>query len=148
MNIKNLLKINNISIKSKFIISFTLFISFIAIFIYLYFPALYKEQATNFAVEKALSIAEITSFSISPALFFEDKQSLNDALLGTLQNKDIEYLIICDAKNQIVFQSNLKLANNINYKQDNYQKPREINGHLIYKISKSVIYKNKLIGKL
>jgi signal transduction histidine kinase len=90
------------TIRRKLAVVITLLVGGVSFFIFIYFPAKLEEQAIQAIAAKAKTVAEMTAFSVAPALFFEDTQSIREALEGTKQNKDLVYVAILDNSRSIV----------------------------------------------
>jgi signal transduction histidine kinase len=90
------------TIRRKLALVITLLVGGISLFIFIYFPAKLEEQAIQAIAAKAHTVAEMTAFSVAPALFFEDIQSIREALEGAQQNKDLVYVAIVDNSRRIV----------------------------------------------
>ena len=93
-----------ITIRLKFQLLVSLLIFIISLFIYLYCPGKFEKQAINSLHERAISIAEITSYSVSPALVFNDRQAALESLNLLKNNSDITYAVVVD-KNGDIFSS-------------------------------------------
>jgi PAS domain S-box-containing protein len=138
-------RVSGISAKLATII--TLLIGVISLFIFFYFPAKLQKQAIKAISAKAESITQMTAFSVGPALFFEDTTSMEEALEGAKQNKDLVYIVIRDdfAKVAASFNMNraeqadyLKLGENDHFSQDG----------MIYRTTTDIILDDKEIGHL
>ncbi len=76
------------------IIAFTMFLAVLSVSIFLYFPYRFEQQAMNALSDKARSIANTVSYSIGPALMFENTNDIAESLNAPIQNKDIEYIVV------------------------------------------------------
>jgi len=92
------------SLPIRFKLLFAIGVSFglISIFIFIYFPLRLKKEAYATTLNKAQSIARMASFGVSPALFFNDKEGMEEIILGSRQNKDLVYLIIQDRAGRLI----------------------------------------------
>ncbi len=90
------------TIRSKLATGTTLLLAVISLFIYLYFPSRLEEQATGALRDKANAIAEMTAAAVSPALVFEDRQTIEEYLGAVGRNHDIVYAVVSDRSNRIV----------------------------------------------
>jgi signal transduction histidine kinase/CheY-like chemotaxis protein len=84
------------SIRMKLTLAVTLLIGIIALFVFLYFPTMLERQVLALVSEKAQSIALVSSYSIGPALYFQDTDAIQEALLVARQNKDLVYMVVTD----------------------------------------------------
>jgi len=98
------------TIRTKVGILITFVIGLISLFILLYFPARQEEREISAVADKAQSIVEMTAFIISPALSFEDVETLEEALRGARINEDLIYVIVVDAKGVVVANFNTEVA--------------------------------------
>jgi hypothetical protein len=92
------------------LILITFVIGLISLFILLYFLARQEEREISAVADKAQSIVEMTAFIISPALSFEDVETLEKALRGARINEDLIYVIVVDAKGVVVANFNTEVA--------------------------------------
>jgi signal transduction histidine kinase len=68
----------------------------IAAALYLYLPRKLEEEAIALISHKADTLAELTAFTIHPAIYFNDRAALEEALSGTRRDKDVAYVIVRD----------------------------------------------------
>ena len=83
-------------IKTKITLVVTVLIFFVLFFMYLFFPAWQKKQAIAAISDKAQSIAQMTAYSLSPALVFADSEAIEQVIAGAKQNKDLAYVFVVD----------------------------------------------------
>ena len=100
--------------KLSFVFSFVLAI--ISLFIYLYFPAGFAEKQFQNLFNRTQIIAEMTSYTIAPALFFDDTTAANNALASARQNTDIAYLVLLNGAGRVFIAHNLDAANGDEYR--------------------------------
>lgn len=91
------------SIRAKLTVSLTLLIGFITTFIYVYFPDFYARQGVDAQKAKSRSIALMTAYSISPAVIFEDLPAIQEVAYSALQNRDLLYIVVRDARGKLLF---------------------------------------------
>lgn len=111
MNISKIL--SKSSIKTKITAAIILVVSVIALFIIFYFPSRQEKQAFRGLEAKAKSLAEMLAYNISPGVEFEDLQSVEDAIEGAKQNKDLAYIVICDTQDQVFASYNFEKSKGI-----------------------------------
>lgn len=135
------------SIRTKLTTLITFLIGGISLFIFIYFPSRLEEQAINAIAAKAQSITEMTAFSVSSALFFEDIESIEEALEGTKRNKDLIYIVILDDSGRIIDAFDKVRAEQANFIQpeDNNRVSRD---GMIYKAMAPIILNDRKIGQL
>jgi signal transduction histidine kinase/FixJ family two-component response regulator len=85
-----------ISIRDKLHIIIFLIVSLIGIFMVLYFPSRFHDKTFAALEEKAISIADMLAFNISPGLEFGDVEMVYEAIEGAKINKDLDYIIVYD----------------------------------------------------
>ena len=139
--------IENLKLRTKLVTLFTILVGSISLFIYLYFPNQLEQSEITAVSAKGESIAEMTAFSISPALFFEDIENIEEALNGAKQNKDLKYLIVTDVLDTVVCS-----YNNLFAKESGYKKITDVKkitrDDKLYKTMKPIYFKGLEIGKL
>ncbi|MCK4384799.1 MAG: HAMP domain-containing protein [candidate division Zixibacteria bacterium] len=110
----NIFKISSkSSIKTKITGAIILVVSVIAVFIILYFPSRQEKQAFRGLEAKAKSLAEMLAYNVSPGLEFEDFQSVEEAIEGAKQNKDLAYIVIYDSKDRVFASYNLEKSKEV-----------------------------------
>ena len=109
--------INNMTIRRRLIIAFTLFLALLSVSIFLYFPNRFEQQAMNALSDKARAIGNTVSYSIGPALMFENANDIAESLNAPIQNKDIEYIIVGKPNGEVVGSYKLEKAVGANYKE-------------------------------
>ncbi len=85
---------SSLSIKSKLAVMISGLIALISLFIFFYFPAQQEKQALKAIVAKAESITHIMAYGVSPALYFNDKDAIEEVIESASQNEDIAYLVL------------------------------------------------------
>lgn len=137
-----ILKIKHI--RTKLIIFYSFLIGIISLFVSVYFPENLKSEKMKSIKEKVYSISELTSFSVSPGVYFEDIKSIDEALLGIMQNKDLSYLIIADKSGKTLYEYNKSQAFKSMYLSD-----AEFSTDLsIFKAKTDIRFNREIIGKL
>lgn len=136
-----------VSIRTKLGIIIMLLIGGISLFVFVYFPARLKQQAGRAITTKARSIASMTAFSISPALLFEDSESMEDALEGAKQNKDLVYIVIVNEGGRIAAAFNQDKAERAGFTETEDNRSLSPNADL-YKAMTPILHRNRQIGRL
>ncbi|MCK4591645.1 MAG: PAS domain S-box protein, partial [Candidatus Latescibacteria bacterium] len=137
----------NSTIRTKLTAIFTLLIAVISVFIFIFFPARLKNQATEAVVAKAQTIAEMTAYSISPALFFEDIENIEKVFKSTRQNKDLVYIMLLNDSGETVTVFNKDKADKANFiqaKNNNYMS----RDGMTYNIMTPILHNTREIGQL
>ncbi len=135
------------SIRTKLAIIFTLLIAIISAFIVFYFPLRLEQQSLKSIVAKAQSIAEMTAFSISPALHFDDVTTIEEAFASARQNDDVLYIVVLDTTGRVVASFNSQLAIKANYLDTESNEHVSVDGN-IYRAATPIILNGKKIGSL
>ena len=89
------------TIKGKLSALIAVLMAAISVFIYLFFPARLEEQARTHLQDKATSICEMTAYSVSSALMFNDVDAAHNVFLGARQNPELEYMEIRDLSGEV-----------------------------------------------
>ncbi|MBI5324276.1 MAG: HAMP domain-containing histidine kinase [Ignavibacteriae bacterium] len=139
-------KFKNLSFRRKFVFSFIIPIFFASLFIYLYIPARIETQAHAFIADKTEGISNMTSYAISSALFYEDKETIKESFNIIKQDKEILYAVVTDLSNELIFYYNQKLAEENWYKND--LNNQEATNTSVFKYKKVIIYNNNKVGIL
>ena len=75
-----------------------------------YLPRKLEEEAIALMSRKAETLAELTAFTIHPAIYFQDRAALDEALSGARRDRDVAYIIVTDAKGKPIASSNPQRA--------------------------------------
>lgn len=140
---------SNLTLKLKLSILFSLLILTVALFILLYFPAKRKTALITSYENKAMVIGKMTAFTISPALFFNDEISCDEAFDNAKQNDEVVYLVVEKYNNKNFNKSdyftsfNIKDAENYKYKEIK----TDIDAHIL-KSSIQILNNKEVIGIL
>jgi PAS domain S-box-containing protein len=134
-------------IRTKLVTLITFLVGVISLFIFIYFPDRQEKQEIEAIAAKAQSISEMTAFSVTSALFFEDIENIQQILEGTKQNKDLAYVVILDGSGQAIDAFNKAEAEQANFIQteDDNQVSRD---GTIYKTMTPIMLDDREIGRL
>lgn len=80
-------------------------------------PPWYRKQALNDIASKTQSIADITAFSLSPALVFEDAETITEVLESVRQSKDLAYALVFNEGGKILGSWNMEKAEEAGYRE-------------------------------
>ena len=72
----------------------------ISLAIFVYVPAKLEHEAMALIGQKAETLAELTAFTIHPAIYFDDRAALEEALSGARRDRDVAYIIVTGARGQ------------------------------------------------
>ncbi len=133
------------SIKSKLVLTLISLFAIIALSIFLYFPGKYEQMQMEALLNNSRSINMLLSYSLRPALFFEDEDNLKEVISGAKRNKNITYIVVVHSEQGILAEYNYPLANKIIF----YDVSNPIDSkYLLLKTVEPVIHNNKTIGYL
>ncbi len=135
------------SLGTKLAALITLLIALISLFIYLLFPAQLRRQAVQSIDAKARSVAQMTAFSISSAVFFEDSVAAREALQGAQQNRDLVYVVVLDRSGRVFAAFNHQTAIEAGYllqEGDRSASP----SRSLYQTSAPILKNGRPIGQL
>ncbi len=135
------------SLRTKLILSSSFLITVISIFIFIYFPSEFEKQAREAIIGKANSIAVMTSFSVSAALFFNDTETMEESFQSTRQVKDILYIALRDDSDNIRYGYNLEDSLKNGFRQSKNRSRISADG-MIYETTVPVYHTEKVIGNL
>jgi two-component system, sensor histidine kinase and response regulator len=90
------------SIRTELMLLSGLLVAAISLFMLLFFPARLERQATRALQAKAMAIADMASYSVAPAVVFDDTLGLQDALAGVKANPDLSYLTVRGANSGLL----------------------------------------------
>ena len=89
-------------IREKLLVSFSLLLASIALFVIVFFPARLERQAMRASVAKAEAIRDMAAYSVTAGLLFGDTVAIREVLQGVARNPDIQALIVRDTAGHIV----------------------------------------------
>ena len=138
----------HLTIRSKLAVLFMVLIGVISLFIFIYFPSRLKNQAIEASVDKAQSIAEMTAFSISPALLFDDVKGAQEVIEGARQNEDLIYIVVLDDSGHLFTAFNQNEADQIDLIQTEKQNLRMSQDGMVYEVMTPILNGDEEIGQL
>jgi signal transduction histidine kinase/HAMP domain-containing protein len=135
------------SIKTKLIVSFSLLVSGIVGFMYVFFPYKLEQQALLLLESRAKGIAEIAAAAIQPELIKKDQRYVETIYNSLQKNADLMYIVIHDARDEIVSSLNYNLAEANRYNMV-IQTNRMDVGASVYKLSLPIYYDKQYLGQM
>ncbi|MDO9548058.1 MAG: hypothetical protein Q7J65_03725, partial [Candidatus Marinimicrobia bacterium] len=66
------------TVRAKLILALSSLIAVISVFIYVYFPLKLENQLLNSMTIKADQISRMIAYGVTPALYFEDRDAVNE----------------------------------------------------------------------
>jgi len=134
------------SIKTKLILLIILVIGAIATFVFIYFPYKFEKQEINAIRNKVNTLAGLSAQSVAPALYFDDKQALEEEITPLIKNPNIEYLVVRTNSDSNYYSSNFEVAEKADYKLTN--KIKFGSNQNILKVQVPVVFKEQKLGNL
>ncbi|HEX2060234.1 MAG TPA: ATP-binding protein [Thermoanaerobaculia bacterium] len=64
--------------------------------IWIYLPRKLEKEAIALISQKAETLAQLTAFTIHPAIYFQDRAALEEALTGARRDRDVAFVIVTD----------------------------------------------------
>ena len=107
------------SIKTKLILLIALVIISIALFVFYFFPADFERQQIKTIENRVNSLAQIASYSVASAIYFNDEEATNEQITALIKSEDIEYVIIQTPQDSTYYSYNLALAKKDRYLDSN-----------------------------
>lgn len=74
----------------------------IATAISIYAPRKLEQEAIALIAHKAETLMQLTAFTIHPALYFQDRPALDEALSGARKDKDVAYVVVADGEGRML----------------------------------------------
>ena len=135
------------SIKTRLIVSFSLVIGVISVFIYIFFPYKLEQQALQLLKARTHSIAEITTSYIEKPFAKKDFQTVENSFDGVKQNPDLLYIVMHNERDDVVATFNLEKAEKAHYNTIIEQKNISLDEG-VYKLRMPVVYRNQNVGTM
>lgn len=124
----------------------TLFLGLVVIFFIGFFPMKLEQKALKAIADKAVTIASMTAYGLSPAMYFGDGKSLQENINTALQIEDIAYIVVV-SDSGLVTEYNLLRAHDAHYLEQPYANPQSPDGQ-IYRVMAPVQLNGRQIGQL
>lgn len=86
-----------LSFRARLALTMKTLILVISIAIWIYVPRKFEQEGIALVAHQAETLANLTAFTINPAIYFRDRIALDEALRGTRQDKDVAYVVVMDA---------------------------------------------------
>ena len=87
-----------LSFRARLALTMGALILLIALAISIYVPRQLEQEAIALITHKADTLLQLTAFTIHPALYFQDRAALEEALSGARNDKDVSYVIVTDGE--------------------------------------------------
>jgi len=89
--------LSRLDVGTKLALVMTLILAVVSLWIFLYFPEKLQRQTVDALGQRATAIADMTAFSIAPALHFHDPVAAAAALAPLRRNRDLIFFMVRDA---------------------------------------------------
>ena len=89
--------LSRLEVGTKLALVMTLILAIVSFWIYIYFPEKMQRQAVAALAQRATAIADLTAFSVAPALQRHDRVGAAAALMELRRNHDLIFFIVRDA---------------------------------------------------
>ena len=86
-----------LSFRAQLSVAMAAIILLIAGAVWFYVPRKLEAEAVELVAYKAETLAQLTAFTIHPAIYFRDQNALQEALSGTRADRDVAYVVVIDA---------------------------------------------------
>ena len=136
-----------ISIRKKLWLSYSLLLMSISAFIYFYFPSQYEAHLTSALVNKVEAIAEMTSYNISPAMYFNDEANILESVKMAVLIPGINCCIVFDDNDKLILDYSIK--KNITSCDGSCLEKSEFDNELmLYRSVREINYNGIYLGKI
>jgi diguanylate cyclase (GGDEF)-like protein/PAS domain S-box-containing protein len=109
-------------------------------------PRYFRIQAIRDLEDKSLGIAEITAYSLAPALYLNDRPTIDEVISNARKNTDLDYLVISDSTNKPTASYGLEAAVRSRYLE--IERAGISADGLVYGVKVPVIYNDRKLGDL
>jgi signal transduction histidine kinase len=87
-----------LSFRARLALTMGALILLIATAISIHVPRKLEQEAIALIAHKADTLMQLTAFTIHPALYFQDRAALEEALNGARNDKDVAYVVVADGE--------------------------------------------------
>jgi signal transduction histidine kinase len=91
-----------LSFRARLALTMGALILLIASAISIYVPQKLEQEAIALIAHKAETLMQLTVFTIHPALYFQDRGALEEALSGARNDKDVAYVVVTDGEGRML----------------------------------------------
>ncbi len=136
-----------ISRKVKLATLINMLIGLIAVFVYIYVPALLENRASDIIKVQAQSIAEMSAVNIGVTLSLGDVETISQSFENSNPSENLAYFIVEDTSGVLISSHHENIARKARYKESSSGEKSVLEND-IYKIRTPVIYGGQQIGTL
>jgi len=91
-----------LSFRARLALTMGALILLIASAISIYVPRKLEQEAIALITHKADTLMQLTAFTIHPALYFQDRGALEEALSGARNDKEVAYVVVADGEGRTI----------------------------------------------
>lgn len=91
-----------LSFRARLALTMGALILLIASAISIYVPRKLEQEAIALITHKADTLMQLTAFTIHPALYFQDRAALEEALSGARNDNDVAYVVVVDGQGRML----------------------------------------------
>ena len=102
--------LSRLAVGTKLALVMTLILAIVSFWIYIYFPEKLQRQAVDALAQRATAIADVTAFSVAPALQHHDRVATASALTALRRNHDLIFFVVRDADGSVFASFNEMVA--------------------------------------
>jgi diguanylate cyclase (GGDEF)-like protein/PAS domain S-box-containing protein len=102
--------LSRLAVGTKLALVMTLILAVVSLWIYTYFPEKIQRQAFDALAQRATAIADVTAFSVAPALQSNDRVGAAAALTALRRNRDLIFYVIRQADGSVFASFNEMVA--------------------------------------
>ncbi len=135
------------SLRTKLGLSLTILLGTISLLIYIYVPHVLKRQSMEALMDKGRSIAEMTAYSSSAAIYFNDMEDLRETFESAELIQDINFIVFHDSLDGSVSFSDVDLTGHEKCFSMSKYEFKEINEDNVM-IDFPVIFRGSKIGSI
>ena len=140
-------RFRDLRIRTKLVLLIAILMGGISSFVSIYFPGRQEEREILALAAKARSIADMTAFTVAPALVFGDRRTLEESLEAARQNRDLEYVVTVDDSGRVMGAYNFSGAQKGGYTV------ADAAGHIprdqkVYRVISPVSFDRREIGRV
>jgi signal transduction histidine kinase len=88
--------VTSLSFRARLALAMSALILAIAATVWFYVPGKLEDEAMSLVSHKAETLAQLTAFTIHPAIYFQDRAALDEALSAARSDKDVAYVLVSD----------------------------------------------------
>jgi two-component system, cell cycle sensor histidine kinase and response regulator CckA len=139
--------LRDLRVGTKLALIVGLLIAGVSIFILVYFPAHQEQESLRGIAELGQSVADMTSFSIVPALLFGDKQTMEESFSAARQNKNLAFMVLVNARGESIHSYEGRLLLSSDSLRIQHGNGLSATGEY-YVVAVPVLFETKPIGRL